>query len=147
MEKWELSEMQSSGNSLENQVDRIGRSSQQSENFGTTKKTISDLISKHALSSPTNRTGSIEHELINFRDLKNEINVLDFWKRKANCFPNMASLADFLLGIPMTTSTSEGAFSTASSLLRKRRSKIDPLRAEKILFIHDNYHLLDRNNT
>lgn len=142
MEKWEISAIQSTGHSLENQEGTISRPSHQLENIQKTKKTISDLITRHTLTNPINRIGSIEQELMNFREIANENDVLDFWKEKANVFPNLAVLADLLLGIPMTSSKSEGAFSTAGALLRKSRSRIDPLRAEKILFIHDNYHLL-----
>lgn len=54
----------------------------------------------------------------------------------------MAAVAKILLSIPMTTSKSESSFSVAGSLMRKQRASITPFRAEKILFLHDNYDIL-----
>lgn len=71
-----------------------------------------------------------------------EPNVLAFWNAEEHNFPTMAAVANVLLGKPATSAASESAFSVAGALIASRRSSLDPLRARKVLFIHDNYDLL-----
>lgn len=85
----------------------------------------------------------IETELSRFSSIRtNEEDVLKFWREEEMNFPGMAALAKVLLCKPATSAASESAFSVAGALLSKRRATIDPLRARKILFIHDNYDML-----
>lgn len=102
------------------------------------------LLSKH-LNIPENSTSTLESELLRFA-AKKEIcdDVLMFWKINENVYPKMASIAKIILGIPATTSKSESAFSVSGSLIRSKRARIEPFRAEKVLFIHDNYDLIKR---
>lgn len=85
----------------------------------------------------------IEFELSRFANIDvQEPNVLAFWNAEKHNFPTMAAVANVLLGKPATSAASESAFSVAGALISSRRSSLDPLRARKILFIHDNYDLL-----
>lgn len=103
---------------------------------------ITDLISKHTNLNQSQRKSTLESELISFSEINNiENNALSFWKKNSKSFPHLAAVAKVLLGIPISTARAEGAFSTAGCLIRDKRARIDPLRAEKILFIHDNYFL------
>lgn len=103
---------------------------------------ISSLINKHASRVNSNQR-TLEGELLNFREIDEQTDPLKFWKTNEKLFPNLAALAFILLGIPVTTAKSESAFSVSGALLRDRRSKIDPLRAEKVLFLYDNYNLVN----
>lgn len=100
------------------------------------------LLSKH-LNIFENST--LESELFRFAS-KKEIcdDVLVFWKTNENVYPKMASIAKVILGIPATTSKSESAFSVSGCLIRSKRARIEPFRAEKVLFIHDNYDIIKK---
>lgn len=105
---------------------------------------ISNLVSKHTDSVRSQRglIPSIESELTSFRDSL-EDTAISFWKQKAPKYPNLAAVAKVLLAIPITNAKAEAAFSIAGGALRDKRARLDPLRTEKILFIHDNYHLIN----
>ncbi|XP_055306784.1 uncharacterized protein LOC129571046 [Sitodiplosis mosellana] len=100
------------------------------------------LLSRHV---PIHRAGldnSIEGELLRFQDIREIFDdVLDFWKKFADNYPNLAAIAKVLFSIQATTATAESSFSFAGSVIRSRRATIDPYRVEKVLFIHDNYDL------
>lgn len=98
------------------------------------------LLKKHSIF--TNTDNNIEYELSNFINIKDEVaDVLAFWKSQEQNFPNMARLAKVILSKPASSAKSESAFSVAGVLLCKKRALVEPLRAQKILFIHDNYQL------
>lgn len=102
------------------------------------------LLARHI---PNHRTGAdytIGGELIRFQDIQ-EIydDVLDFWKKFADHYPNLSAIARALFCVQATTSTAESSFSFAGSVIRSRRATIDPFRVEKVLFIHDNYDLFN----
>lgn len=84
----------------------------------------------------------VEDEL---RKYKMEIepidDILDYWKSHETVFPNLPSIAKVLLCKPATSAKSESSFSVAGSLIRQKRSSIDPTRVEKVLFLHDNYDI------
>lgn len=103
---------------------------------------ISSLINKHAARVDSNQR-TLESELLNFREINEQTDPLTFWRNNEKLFPHLAALAFSLLSVPMTTAKSESAFSVSGALLRDRRSKIDPLRAEKVLFLYDNYNLVN----
>lgn len=99
------------------------------------------LLKKHSVFTISGDIG-IEHEANNFMNLKDEVSdVLLFWRSQENNYPNMAKLAKVLLSKPASSAKSESAFSIAGVLLSKKRSNIEPMRAQKVLFIHDNYNL------
>lgn len=101
---------------------------------------ISQLISKHTTPN-LNQSGTIECELISFKDIM-ESDALKFWKKNKEKYPNLATVASVVLQIPITNAKSEAAFSIAGCLIREKRASIEPLRAEKVLFVHDNYNLI-----
>lgn len=109
----------------------------------TSKSTLlSSLLSKH-IQNDNNTSTTLEDEMNRFQDMgKTDDDVLVFWQKNETKYPKLAAVARVALAIPMTTAKAEGSFSTAGCVLRKQRSSITPLRAEKALFIHDNYHLL-----
>lgn len=102
---------------------------------------ISNLISKHTHNTNINQLGSIENELASFGSVM-ETDALQFWKHNTNKYANLSTIANVVLAIPISNAKAEGAFSISGCLIREKRASIDPLRAEKVLFIHDNYNLL-----
>ena len=67
--------------------------------------------------------------------------VLLFWKQNKETLPHLYSLARKILGLSLTSSFCEHAFSLSGALLNKKRSKLNPVRAHKQLFVNANYNL------
>lgn len=103
---------------------------------------ISNLISKHTSNTNSNQLNTMESELHSFGG-ESESDTLNFWKKNAKKYPKLSAIATVILGIPISNAKAEGAFSISGCLIKDKRASIDPLRAEKVLFIHDNYHLLE----
>lgn len=105
------------------------------------KSIVSSLLNKHI--KIDQHITTLSDEISRFQSLSySEDDVLSFWKKNEINFPKLAKIAKVILCIPMTSAKSESAFSIAGSLIRKRRASITPFRAEKILFIHDNYDVI-----
>ena len=49
------------------------------------------------------------------------VDVLDYWKRNANLFPTLSSMARDIYAIPMSTVPSESCFSSANRILTDKR--------------------------
>lgn len=123
------------------QVQEIHVKNKPTSSFGNL---ITKLISKHTNSVQLGRGSSIESELNALKDAHEfGCDTLTFWKEKSRIYPNLAAVAKVLLGVPISNAKAEGSLSISGCLLRDQRARLDPLRAEKILFIHDNYHLLN----
>lgn len=113
------------------------------QNDSSSKPTslVASLLAKHV--KPLKSATSLEEELNRFGNVTvNNENILQFWKINQNDYPKLAKIAKVLLGIPMTSAKSEGAFSTTGCLIRKDRASITPYKIERALFIHDNYDLI-----
>lgn len=103
------------------------------------------LLQKY--STVTSNSSSLEAELNRFNGVKEEVSdVLGFWRAQESNYPQLAQVARVILCKPATSAKSESAFSIAGALITKKRANIDPLRAQKVLFIHDNYNLLKCDN-
>lgn len=99
------------------------------------------LLKKHSVFTSSS-DNDIEYEINNFFNIKDEVtDVLQFWRTQESNYPIMAKVANVLLCKPASSAKSESAFSAAGALLSKKRAHIEPLRAQKILFIHDNYNI------
>lgn len=102
---------------------------------------VSSLLNKHI--KVNQQTSTLGEELSRFQNVSHsDENVLLFWKRNEMNFPKLAKITKAIIGIPLSSSKAEGAFGVAGCLIRKRRASITPFRAEKLLFIHDNYDLI-----
>jgi hypothetical protein len=64
-------------------------------------------------------------------------NPLDFWKRKSNqvSFPNLFRLALRHFAVPCSSAAVERQFSAAGQLVTQRRSSLDPVTVNNILFL------------
>lgn len=65
--------------------------------------------------------------------------LLAYWNSRKEAFPNLSVLAKALLCIPVTSTQSERVFSVAGLAFTAKRSRLNPIRVNKIIFIHDNY--------
>lgn len=102
---------------------------------------VSMLLNKHI--KVEQQMGTLEEELARFQNISDcEADILSFWRKNEANFPKLAKVAKVLLSIPMSSAKAESAFSIAGSLIRKRRASLTPFRAEKLLFIHDNYDVI-----
>lgn len=63
---------------------------------------------------------------------------LSFWKEYTRC-PELRKFAEKLMIIPATSVASERVHSTAGNTITARRSRLDPVLAEKLVFLKENY--------
>ena len=66
-------------------------------------------------------------------------NPLNWWKKHELTFPRLAKLARAYLALPATSAPSERIFSQASLVLAKRRTRLDPEMAGKLLCVKKNW--------
>lgn len=126
--------------SLDNCVSQPPEKRQRSES----QSLKAQLIAKHVGQNTQIEINSIESELSLLYSIKDDRDINDFYRDNHTRLPTLAKVANAILLRPITTSKSESAFSTAGHLVNSRRSSIDPLRAEKVLFIHDNYEFINK---
>lgn len=70
----------------------------------------------------------------------NNGDILQFWKDREKQLPWLAALARKILCIPPTSTPSERVFSIAGMVLSAKRSRLNPINVDKLIFIHDNYY-------
>ena len=64
-------------------------------------------------------------------------NPLEWWKERAQLYPNLARLARRVLCIPATSAPSERLFSHAGLTIAKNRARLNPDFAEDLILLHD----------
>ena len=69
--------------------------------------------------------------------------VLSYWRSNQSRFPELALLVRKYLSAPASSVPSEQLFSKAGLVYDPQRSRLDPTRAEKLLFIKANLPLFD----
>jgi hypothetical protein len=74
---------------------------------------------------------------------KYQDNALLFWKDHAHMFPLLSQLAATYLGISASSVPVECLFSTAGLILNGKRSSLRPDKINKIVFLHDNFDLIN----
>lgn len=114
---------------------------------------LSKLIKKHAYETntdPTNHDVKVNEEIHKYfltvipHDKIDDFKVLSFWKDNKSSLPLLGELVKKFLCIPVTSTSSERAFSYAGILISAKRSSLSPYVVEKTLFIHDNYDLVKK---
>lgn len=120
-------------------IDRIDNSKQSKDR----SQYIESLLQSHCPGA-IRYNNTLEYELQIFREAPTYIDAIEFWKKHNKSYPKMAAVAKVVLFLPLTTSKSEGSFSVSGCLIRSRRASITPLRVEKVLFVHDNFHLFEK---
>jgi hypothetical protein len=67
-----------------------------------------------------------------------------WWKHNKNRFPVLSELATKYLCAPATSTPSERLFSQAGNTMTSKRTKLNPLLFEKIVFLKKNIDNFDR---
>lgn len=84
---------------------------------------------------------AVHQEILRYRELRQQAPSADplmWWKLQQNEFPRLATLARIILAVPATSAPSERLFSAAGELLSKKRLRLEPEFADKLLFLHEN---------
>ncbi len=63
---------------------------------------------------------------------------LEFYKNNQAFFPNLSEVAPFFFCTPASSVPSECIFSTSGLLINKKRTRLNPLLAEELLFLKKN---------
>ena len=77
-------------------------------------------------------------EYFNAPKVKATEDPLKYWMRKATKFPTLARLARRYLSIPASSVYSERLFSEFGNVYDRRRSRLKPDTAKRIVFLHHN---------
>lgn len=120
----------------------LARPKNNAENSDNKVSFIQSLLYAHCPEA-VRHINTLEYELQAFKEVPTYTECLEFWKKYSKNYPKLAAVASVVLSLPLTTSKSEGAFSVSGCLVRSRRASITPSRVEKVLFIHDNFHLFN----
>lgn len=117
---------------------------------------LANLIKKHAYEAnesnnePTNQNSKVDEEIHKYfltiipkNDIE-DFNILTFSRNHKTSLPLLSELVKKFLCIPVTSTSSERAFSYAGILISAKRSSLGPYVVEKTLFIHDNYDLVKK---
>jgi hypothetical protein len=74
---------------------------------------------------------------------RTDLDILDYWKSKETDLPLLAQVAKKYYSIPITSASSERLFSAAGNVITSSRTLLNTEKAEQLIFIHDNYWLLE----
>lgn len=103
------------------------------------KKAKQEMIAKH-----TNALSSSDRELQQYRCISLASDDLpQWWKQQKSSFPKLSLLAQAILAVPATSAPSERVFSIAGLVVQAKRSSLVPENVNKIIFVHNNEHLLE----
>ncbi|GAU32553.1 hypothetical protein TSUD_218110 [Trifolium subterraneum] len=91
---------------------------------------------------------SAEGELGQFDSLLDRWNLTpkEWWVTYGSSIPKLQSIALKLFSQPTSSSSAERNWSTNGFIQSMKRNKLNPKRAEDLVFIHTNLRLLSRNN-
>ena len=65
----------------------------------------------------------------------------NWWLEYEKQYPRVALLAKQILSIPASSASSERVFSTAGNIITSKRSRLDPMNATALIFLHQNKKL------
>lgn len=66
-----------------------------------------------------------------------EFNILEWWEKNTAMYPNLSKMARDILAIPVSTVSSESAFSTAGRVVDDHRSRLNPTTIEALVCTQD----------
>lgn len=123
-------------------VNPVGKKADENSNY------ILSLVQKYTEVRGNSQSmalnSDLKSELQRFRGIQDHPNnLMQFWKDNKSCYPKLSMVSNAIHGIPLSTAKEESSFSISGCLIRSRRASLAPERAERILFIHDNYNLFN----
>ncbi|KAM0017990.1 putative HAT dimerization domain, ribonuclease H-like superfamily [Helianthus debilis subsp. tardiflorus] len=90
------------------------------------------------INNTTSKKSELEMYLDEQRiDLSQNVQVLDFWKAHAYCYPNLCRMARDVLSIPVSIVASEASFSIGGRILDQYRSTLTPQIVESLICSQD----------
>ncbi|XP_025973880.2 E3 SUMO-protein ligase ZBED1-like isoform X2 [Dromaius novaehollandiae] len=95
---------------------------------------------------PTENMPEIHQQLENYIVeplCKRSTNPLDWWRSNEHRFPAVARLSRQYLAVPATAVLPDQAFAASESTLEHRRAVLAPENLDQILFLHQNFDLLE----
>jgi len=102
-----------------------------------------ELIQKHTNSNvaiENDIEGNIRKEYVKYVAFSDVVDdPLLWWKKNAIAFPYLSQLARTILSFPATSASTERHFSESGTLITKKKAQLNPINAQKIMFIHDNF--------
>ncbi|KAL6911431.1 hypothetical protein ACP4OV_000236 [Aristida adscensionis] len=69
--------------------------------------------------------------------IRDDFEVLKWWKRNEETYPVLAKMSRDLLAIPLSTVASESTFSIAGMVINKNRSSLNPESVEALICSND----------
>jgi len=94
-----------------------------------------------ATAAPGRSRESIQHELDLFvaePTIHRDQCPLQWWAANQKSYPLVAEIARRLLAIPATSVPSERLFSKAGDVITKKRNRLDPTKADRVIFLMEN---------
>lgn len=105
-----------------------------------------ELIEKHCSVSAVSDSPlvCIRAELHKYSSVVGVIeDPLEWWRKNQIQFPYLSQIARVMLSFTATSAIVERFFSKAGVLVTKRKANLDPMNIQKILFVHENYKLIN----
>lgn len=103
------------------------------------KKAKLELLTKHGSSQ-----NDPSREIQQYRCLAvPAVDPLEWWRSQTETYRRLSHLARAVLAIPATSAPSERIFSAAGVVLNCKRSSLSPNVVDKVIFVHENGHLLE----
>jgi hypothetical protein len=65
-----------------------------------------------------------------------DFNILQYWQSRSEMWPRLSEVAQGLLGVPASSTSSERTFSLAGLTLEDRRSQLSEESVDGLLFLH-----------
>lgn len=112
------------------------------ETHSPIKRMRLELLQRHNDSENVQPSLDVEVAKYNLKEGELVVDPIVWWQQNGQQFPQLQKLANIFLSVPATSAPSERAFSSAGLLLTVKRSRLHPVRAKQILFVHDNFDVL-----
>lgn len=83
----------------------------------------------------------VEEEISRYRcepRVRNDINILEWWKQRKDIYPILSKIARFYLGISATSVATERVFSAGGNVITKLRMSMTDEHANQLIFISKN---------
>ena len=121
------------------QPPRAGTRSQPT--VATPKLSYADLMSRKFSAKGISQAEKTPYR--NLTPVGRKLDPLKWWKLNETTYKAHSILARRYLAIPASSAPCERVFSTAGRVIEKRRASLKPDTAKAIVFLHENFHLLD----
>jgi hypothetical protein len=99
--------------------------------------------------APDGRALTIDNEISMYLQKAQRVpvslDVAEFWRNNKTDLKSIFELSKIIYSMSPTSAKSERNFSIACALLTQKRASLAPERVRKMLFIHDNFKLIPKD--